>query len=506
MTGTITSDRSARQGRCDGFAQLLHAEWTKLRTVRAWVIALAAVPAMMTLFALLAGASSDHRGTPPVPLGPGGEPVTDSFYFVHRQLAGDGGITVSVSALNERLPRDLQPVTVPWAKAGLILKADTRPGSPYAAIMVTGSHGVRMQDDYVNDTPGLPGPVSGAAVRWLRLDRVGDTITGYDSTDGTHWSEVGAVHVNGLGSSVQGGLFVASPDSVQGFGTDSSVSTALFENLTTRGDWPGGQWSGGQVTAQASADGHPPFSPGAVTQSGGTWTVTGTGDIAPAVRASLPGAGVIADILFGTFPALIAVIVIGTLFATCEYRDELIRITLAASPRRARVLAAKALILGAVTFAAALAGTLVAVPIGERLARADGVYLFPVKTGTELRVEFGTAALLTTAAILALGLGTVLRRGAAAVTTATLATVLPYLLVAQIPFLPAGAADWLTRITPAAAFTLQHTLVRYPQVTSLYTPYNGYYPLAAWAGYAVLACYALASLAVAAVLLRRRDA
>lgn len=506
MSGIVTSYRSARQGGRDGFARLLHAEWTKLRTVRAWVIALAAVPAMLLLFALLAGVSSDHHGRLAVSLGPGGEPVTDSFYFVHRQLAGDGSITVSVSALTQRLPRDQQPVTVPWAKAGLILKADTRPGSPYAAIMVTGSHGVRMQDDYVNDAPGLPGPVSGTSVRWLRLDRIGDTVTGYDSTDGTHWSEAGAVHVNGLGSSVQGGLFVASPDSVQGFGTNSSVSTAVFENLSTRGDWLAGPWSGSQVAAQTSAADHPVFSPGAFTQSDGTFTVTGTGDIAPAVRASLGGAGVIADILFGTFPALITVIVIGTLFATAEYRDELIRITLAASPRRSRVLAAKALIVGTVSFVAALAGTLVAVPIGAHLARANGVYLFPVTTGTELRVEFGTAALLATAAILALSLGTVLRRSAAAVTTATLALVLPYLLVAQIPFLPAGAADWLTRITPAAAFALQQTLAPYFQVTSLYTPYNGYYPLAAWTGYAVLAGYALASLATAAVLLRRRDA
>ena len=40
-----------------------------------------------------------------VPIGPGGEPVTDSFYFVHQPLAGNGSITVSVSALSEQHPR-----------------------------------------------------------------------------------------------------------------------------------------------------------------------------------------------------------------------------------------------------------------------------------------------------------------------------------------------------------------------------------------------------------------
>ena len=170
------------------------------------------------------------------------------------------------------------------------------------------------------------------------------------------------------------------------------------------------------------------------------------------------------------------------------------------------MLAAKAIVLGAVTFAAGLAGSVVAVPLGERLARANGVYLFPVTSSGLLRVEAGTAALLAAASILALAVGVVFRRSAGAVTTVIAAIVLPYLLVAQIPFIPASVANWLARVTPAAAFAVQQTLVPYHQVTSIYTPYNGYYPLAPWAGFAVLAGYAVLALAVAAVLLRRRDA
>jgi hypothetical protein len=396
---------------------------------------------------------------------------------------------------------------VPWAKAGLIIKASTRQGSPYAAIMVTSSHGVRMQDNYVHDKAGLPGTVSASSPRWLRLDRSGDTVSGYDSADGTHWATVGTVHVAWLGPAVQGGLFVASPDSVQGIGTDTSVSTAVFGNLGIQGSWLGGNWTGDQVGAESSSsNGHPAFPPGTFTESGGTVMVTGTGDIAPAVRESLGGAGVIGDILFGAFPALIVVIVVGTRFITAEYRDDLIYATLAASPRRGRVLAAKAIVLGAVTFAAGLAAAAVAVPVGERLARANGVYLFPVTFATQLRVEAGTAALLAAASILALAAGTMFRRSAGAVTTVIAAIVLPYILVAQVPFIPASVTDWLTRVTPAAAFAVQQTLVPYHQVTSIDDPYNGYYPLAPWAGFAVLAGYALAALAVAAVLLRGRDA
>jgi len=506
VTPAVAAHLSGQQAGRDGFPQLLRAEWTKFWTVRGWAAGMAVAALMMVLFAVLAGISSNQHGRHAVPVGLGGEPVTDGFYFVHRPLAGNGSITVSVSALRADNPQG-QPTTVPWAKAGLIIKASTRQGSPYAAIMATSSHGVRMQYNYINDTAGIPGPVSAASPRWLRLDRSGDMVTGYDSADGTRWTKVGTVHVAGLGPAVQGGLFVASPDSVQGIGTDTSVATAAFGDLGTQGSWPGGNWTGGQVGAGfPGSSGHPAFDPGTFTESGGTFTVTGTGDIAPAVRESLGGAGVIGDILFGAFPALITVIMLGTLFITAEYRDDMIRVTLAASPQRGWVLAAKAIVLGVVTFAAGLAGAVVAVPVGERLARANGVYLFPVTLATQLRVEAGTAALLTAASVLALAVGTIFRRSAGAVTAVIAAIVLPYLLVAQIPFLPASVTGWLTRVTPAAAFAVQQTVVPYPQVTSNYTPYNGYYPLAPWAGLAVLAGYVLLALTVAAALLRLRDA
>ena len=58
--------------------------------------------------------------------------------------------------------------------------------------------------------------------------------------------------------------------------------------------------------------------------------------------------------------------------------------------------------------------------------------------------------------------------------------------------LPAGAADWLLRVTPAAGFAVQQSHPRYPQVAAAYTPTNGYYPLAPWAGFAVLCAWAAA--------------
>jgi ABC-type transport system involved in multi-copper enzyme maturation permease subunit len=131
--------------------------------------------------------------------------------------------------------------------------------------------------------------------------------------------------------------------------------------------------------------------------------------------------------------------------------------------------------------------------------------VFPVTGLTELRAVIGTAALLAVAAVLALALGTVLRRSAAAVTIVIVAIVLPYILgVASV--LPVSAADWLLRITPAAAFAIQQAAPQYPQVTALYSPTSGYFPLAPWAGLAVLCGYAALALGLALYLLRRRDA
>ncbi|WP_019630172.1 ABC transporter permease subunit [Actinomadura atramentaria] len=476
--------------------QSLRAEWTKFRTVRGWMVGTVAAALMIVLFALLTGASSDQKGAPPVPVGPGGEPVTDSFYFVHRPLAGNGSVSVSVSALDSRVPEG--PGVVPWAKAGLIIKQSTRQGSPYAAVMVTGGHGVRMQDGFVHDTAGPRGPV-----RRLRLDRAGDTVTGYASADGSTWTKVGTARVRGLGATAQIGLFVASPPVVDGGGTAGSVSTAVFEDLRGHGT---GDWTGEQVGAESpSFAGYPDNTSGSYTGTDARLTVTGAGDIAPAVGDSLPTGGHLRDILTGTFAALIAVIVVGALFVTAEYRHRMIRLTLAASPGRGRMLVAKAVVLWVVTFAAGLAGTAVAAPLGERLARDHGVYMFPVSSSTELRVALGTAALLATASVLALAVGAILRNSAAAVTAVIAAIVLPYALIA-VPFMPAGVSKGVATVTPGAAFAVQQTLVPYDQVASNYTPYYGYYPLAPWAGLAVLAGYAVVSLVLAAVLLNRRDA
>ena len=121
-------------------------------------------------------------------------------------------------------------------------------------------------------------------------------------------------------------------------------------------------------------------------------------------------------------------------------------------------------------------------------------------------LALGIGTVLALAAVLALALGAILRRGVAAVAVVVVVIVLPYLFTVAVPLLPPGPADWLLRLTPAAAFAVQGTQVQYPQVTNTYTAFYGYYPLPPWAGLAVLCAWAALALTLAVFLLGRRDA
>jgi hypothetical protein len=534
--GTLTPSRRETTSGHVGLARLVHAEWTKFRTVRGWVISVIVAVLLSLLFALF---NASHSHVAPcmsgpdgpachyvIPAGPGGEMVTDTFYLVHRPLAGDGSITVRVTSLTEVAEGDQtlrgQPVTtrptvVPWSKAGLIITAGPGQGAAYAAVMVTGGHGTRMQWNYAGDAPapvkgtGETGAVSATSPRWLRLTRAGDVITGYDSADGAKWTKAGTVTLPGLAATVRAGMFVTSPSqpattgsgvtSASAGGSGATDATAVFDRVGLRGGWPGGSWTGTSVNGGPDS----PYATGheaGYRQARGAFTVTGSGDIAPDVTDGVP----IDVLLAGLFIALVAVLVVGAQFMTAEYRRGLIRATLAASPRRGRVLAAKAIVLGTVTFAAGLAGSLASVVIGIPLLRASGNPVYPVSMVTEARVIIGTAALVAVLAVFALGVGTILRRGAGTVAAVITAVIVPYLLTAAIAVLPAGAADWVLRVSPAAGFAIRQVIPAYPQVAASYTPFNGYFPLAPWAGLAVTCAWAAGALLLGGLLLRVRDA
>jgi ABC-type transport system involved in multi-copper enzyme maturation permease subunit len=502
-----------------GLRDALRAEWTKFRTVRGWLLGLALVP---TLIALLtyATANGSHTGfcTGPSPTqqtcqsvattGPDGKPAADTYYLLGRTLTGNGSITARISALtgvtstapaNQSSLADTRPGLAPWAKAGLTLTASTNQGAPYAAVMVTGAHGVRFQYDYNHDTAGLPGLVGNSSPRWLRLVRSGITLTGYDSSNGREWLKVGTANLAHLPATTKVGLFVTSPVSYPPADGEPTLATASFDDVTVTGQQATSTWRGQNVGLN---DFYPTLAAGTSRRASSSFVLSGSGDIAPGlVEGNLDTAS--STLTLGLIVGLIILIVVATLFVVGEYRRGLIRTTFTAMPRRRQVLAAKAIVIAAAAFAVGAVAAAVALPISEHFLHASGNYVWPLDTTAETRVVLGVGALLALTAAGVLAIATILRSSAGAVAASIAVFVLPYLLGSASS---GGGEQWLFRVAPPAAFAVLQTLPRYAQVSYPQTLGNGYYPLAPWAGLAVLGCYVLLALALAAFLLPRRDA
>lgn len=519
----------------DGFDRLLLAEWTKLRTVGRWGLTLLAAMVITVLVSVLSATGSSVGGGVPDPVvGPDGKAVADTFNFVHKPLTGDGSVTARVSDLTGGDDDGEEPE--PWDRAGVMIKERAEAGSPYAAVMITQGHGVRLRSSFVHDTAGSA--ASAAEPRWVRLTRAGDRLTGYESADGEDWRKVGTATLKGLPRTAQAGLFAAAPPERRierafgstSVGEDQSQVTAVFDQVAVDGGqgaaWqrtevgPDGDQGAGSGSGSGQDSGPDPDpgsdfdsdfesgkaeqSPDKVTEESGRFTITSTGDISP----NPPDLDIAQQSLAGVQIGLIPLAALGVLFITAEYRRGMIRTTLTASPRRGRVLAAKALVLSGVAFAAGLVTTVLAFLLAEPRWR-DGGHTAPrypelaLTDGPVLRALVGTAVLLAAVAVLALALGALLRHTAAAVAIIVVVFVLPMIVMSGLPL---GTAHALMRLTPIAGFAIQRTTPEYGYYEAVCLPEDGCYPQGPWEGLAVLCAYALAALGLAVWRLRRRDA
>ena len=131
----------------------------------------------------------------------------DAFRYVYQPLAGDGQISARVTSLQN---------TNTYAKAGLMLRAstngdavdvivDARPNGNIEFMTRTASGGATTF--VANATQTFPA--------WLKLSRVGATVTGFVSSDGTTWTQVGSTNVSALPATALAGLVVTSHDTTQ---------------------------------------------------------------------------------------------------------------------------------------------------------------------------------------------------------------------------------------------------------------------------------------------------
>ncbi|MEO3821524.1 hypothetical protein [Plantactinospora sp. B24E8] len=479
--------------------ELLRREWTAFRSPGRLAALAAVVLAIIALGLLYAsGNRSSCPGPCPVtPVASDGAVVGDRFWFLHRDLGREGSITVRLTAMTGTItyppPNHDQIVSglVPWAKAGIIVKDGVRPGSRYAALMMTGSHGVRFQHDYTHDVAGSAGGVSAESPRWLRLTRSGDTITGAESTDGVRWRTVGAAKLDGLPDIVQVGLFATSPGDLTlrrvglGGATEEvrfTQAVGVFDNVVVEGGATGA-WNSEPVGEMNQTDWEKHHNRSGAVEGNGVITVSGTGDIGPLGEE---GARSVEKLLFGLVIGLIVLLVVAARYGARTAREPLAR----------PVIAARATVVGAATLVTGLVAVGLVIPVGAVILSGNGVAVQPVSILTGARVIVGVAAALALCAVLAYGLGVWLRRGWAAILAGLSLVAFPYAVTA-FPLLPDAVSDWLLRLTPAAGFAVQQTVEEFPQVTAHYAPSAGYFPLPWWAGLAMLCAYTLVVLRVA---------
>ncbi len=194
--------------------------------------------------------------------------------------------------------------------------------------------------------------------------------------------------------------------------------------------------------------------------------------------------------LSGLFLAQLAMGVLGVMMITAEYVTGQIRATLAATPQRATMLAGKTISFVVVILAAALVTTFASFATGQAILSTEGLDVSLTDPGVA-RAVIGGALYLTAVGVLGLGIGTIVRRTAGAITT-----LVALLLVVPIVsgLMPSAWNEHFGKYLPARAGMAILNVV----------PESG--SLAPWTGLAVLAGYALAALAVGSALLRRQDA
>ena len=133
----------------------------------------------------------------------------DEYGAIYRQGAAGSSATATVTV-------DSQQPTSDWAKAGIVFRNDlTKAGSSpgYVMIAATPGNGIALQWDsdgngYLDSNINTGGTTSYPV--HLKLVRNGSAYTGYYSTDGSTWTQVGTATVPSAAATQDAGVFSTS--------------------------------------------------------------------------------------------------------------------------------------------------------------------------------------------------------------------------------------------------------------------------------------------------------
>jgi ABC-2 type transport system permease protein len=197
--------------------------------------------------------------------------------------------------------------------------------------------------------------------------------------------------------------------------------------------------------------------------------------------------------LGGLYFSQLIIAVLGVLVISAEYSTKMISTTLTALPRRGMLIAAKAVVFGAVTLVASLITTFAAFFVGQAIMSSHHLSTTLGQPGV-LRAVIGGALFLTAVGLLAFGLGLLLRHSAGAISASV---VLLFVLSIVVNFLPQSWQNHVDKWLPAIAGGAVWQVVVQPGSTPNFGP---------WTGFAVLCGYAAIAITAGMILFRKRNA
>jgi ABC-2 type transport system permease protein len=193
--------------------------------------------------------------------------------------------------------------------------------------------------------------------------------------------------------------------------------------------------------------------------------------------------------LAGVNIAQLSLGVLGVLVITAEYSTGMIRSTLSAVPKRLPVLWGKALVFGTVAFVVSLPAVFIVFFAGQAILSGQHINIGISHPGV-LRALLGAALFLTVMGLFGFGLGAIVRSTAGGI---GLLVGIMFVLPPLLSFLPASIANSIDPYLPSNAGG------------AIWTINPAAHTLAPWAGLVVFAGYAALSIAIAAMLLERRN-
>jgi ABC-2 type transport system permease protein len=188
--------------------------------------------------------------------------------------------------------------------------------------------------------------------------------------------------------------------------------------------------------------------------------------------------------------AQLSIGVLGVLVITGEYSTGMIRSTLAGVPRRLPMLWGKALVFGTTALAISLPATFIVFWVGQAILSGEHINIGIGHAGV-FRALIGAPLFLTAMGLFGLALGAIIRSTAGGI--AALAGIV-FVLPPIVGLLPTSVADSIDPYLPSNAGGAIWTINPDPGT------------LAPWAGFGIFCAYVAIAMAIAAVLLVRRDA